>query len=306
MSSVAILLCTFNGARFLPAQLSSLANQTFSNWRLFVSDDGSTDETLAVVAQCKDRLGTAPVSTRSGPQQGFVRNFLSLACDTSITSDYFAYGDQDDVWEPAKLARAVAWLDTRPRHVPAMYCSRTMLIDQDGRACGYSRAYRRTPSFRNALVQSLASGNTIVFNQAAQALLIAAGSTAKVPSHDWWTYLLITGAGGEVYYDQIPQVRYRMHGENVIGTNAGARNRIHRLQLLWGGRFQSWSEMHVAALQPFRPHLTPENRALFDLFCESRKRGFFGRLIGFRKSGVYRQTFLDDLGLVVAVWARKI
>jgi len=306
MSSVAILLCTFNGGRFLPAQLSSFSAQTFTNWRLFVSDDGSTDETLAIVAQYKDRLGIAPVSIRSGPQQGFVQNFLGLACDTSIACDYFAYCDQDDVWEPEKLARAVAWLDTRPRHVPAMYCSRTMLIDEAGRPRGYSRAYRRTPSFRNALVQSLASGNTIVFNQAARALLIAAGSTAKVPSHDWWTYLLITGAGGDVHYDQTPQVRYRMHGENVIGTNAGARNRIHRLYLLWGGRFQGWSDMHVAALLPFRPHLTPGNRALFDLFCESRKRGFFGRQIGFLKARVYRQTFLDDLGLIVAVWARKI
>lgn len=306
MSSVAIFLCTFNGARFLPAQLSSLANQTFTNWRLFVSDDGSSDETLAIVARYKDRLGVASVAIRSGPQQGFVRNFLSLACDTSIACDYFAYCDQDDVWEPQKLARAAAWLDTRPRHVPAMYCSRTMLIDEDGHECGYSRAYRRTPSFRNALVQSIASGNTIVFNEAARALLIAVGSTAKVPSHDWWTYLLTTGAGGEVHYDQIPQVRYRMHGENVIGTNAGLRNRMHRLYMLSRGRFQRWSEMHVAALEPFRPHMTPENRALFDLFCESRKRGFIGRQIGFLKSGVYRQTFLDDLGLVVAVWARKI
>ena len=83
-------------------------------------------------------------------------------------------------------------------------------------------------------------------------------------------------------------------------------NRIHRLYMLSRGRFQRWSEMHVAALEPFRPHMTPENRALFDLFCESRKRGFFGRQAGFLKSGVYRQTFLDDLGLIVAVWARKI
>jgi glycosyltransferase involved in cell wall biosynthesis len=306
MSSVAILLCTFNGARFLPAQLSSLAKQRFTNWRLFVSDDGSTDETLAIVSQQKDRLGTVPVAVRSGPQQGFVRNFLSLACDPSIACDYFAYSDQDDVWQPEKLSRAVAWLDTRLPHVPAMYCSRTMLIDEDGRRCGYSRAYRRTPSFRNALVQSIASGNTIVFNEAARRLLVVAGSAAKVPSHDWWTYLLTTGAGGEVYYDQIPQVQYRMHGENVIGTNAGLRNRARRLYMLSRGRFQRWSDMHVAALEPFRPHMTPENRALFDLFQASRQRGFFGRQIGFLNSGVYRQTFLDNLGLIVAVWARKI
>jgi glycosyltransferase involved in cell wall biosynthesis len=306
MSSVAILLCTFNGARFLPAQLSSLANQSFTNWRLFVSDDGSADETLAIVSLHKDRLGTAPIAVRNGPQQGFVRNFLSLACDASIACDYFAYSDQDDVWEPEKLARAVAWLDTRPPHIPAMYCSRTMLIDEDGRRCGYSRAYRRKPSFHNALVQSIASGNTIVFNDAARRLLMVCGSAAKVPSHDWWTYLLTTAAGGDVHYDQIPQVRYRMHGQNVIGTNAGLRNRVRRLYLLSRGRFQRWSEMHVAALAPFRPHMTPANRSLFDLFQASRKRGFFGRQIGFLNSGVYRQTFLDNLGLIVAVWVRKI
>jgi glycosyltransferase involved in cell wall biosynthesis len=306
MSTVAILLCTYNGARFLPAQLSSLAKQSFTDWRLFVSDDGSKDETLAIVAQYRDRLGTAPVSVRNGPQQGFVRNFLGLACDLAIDCDYFAYCDQDDVWEPDKLARAVAWLDTRPAQVPAMYCSGTTLIDENGRRCGYSRAYRRTPSFRNALVQSLASGNTIVFNDAARRLLIAAGSTAKVPSHDWWTYLLTTGAGGEVHYDQIPQVQYRMHGDNVIGTNAGLRNRIRRFYLLSRGRFQRWSDMHVAALEPFRPRLTPENRALFDLFRASRQRGFLGRQIGFLHSGVYRQTFLDNLGLIIAVLVRKV
>ncbi len=306
MPSIAILQCTYNGARFLPAQLASLAHQSFTNWRLFVSDDGSSDETLAIVSEYKDRLGTAPVAVRNGPRQGFVKNFLSLACDPSLAFDYYAYCDQDDVWEPDKLARAVEQLASRPPHIAAMYCSRTMLIDEQGRTCGYSRAYRRKPSFHNALVQSIASGNTIVFNEAARRLLMICGSAAKIPSHDWWTYLLTSGAGGEVYYDQVPQVRYRMHGENVIGTNTGLRNRIRRLYMLSRGRFQRWSDMHVAALEPFRPHMTPENRALFDLFRASRQRGFFGRQIGFLNSGVYRQTFLDNLGLIVAVWARKI
>ena len=306
MPSLAILLCTYNGARFLPAQLASLATQSFTDWRLFVSDDGSGDDTLAIVADHKDRLGVAPVDVRNGPRQGFVKNFLSLACDPALAFDYYAFCDQDDVWEPEKLARAVERLSSRPPDVPAMYCSRTMLIDQEGRTLGYSRAYRRKPSFRNALVQSLASGNTIVLNEAARRLLMVCGSDAKVPSHDWWSYLLISSAGGEVYYDQVPQVQYRMHGENVIGTNTGLRNRIRRLYMLSRGRFARWSEMHVAALAPFRSHMTPENRALFDLFRASRRRGFFGRQIGFLHSGVYRQTLLDNVGLIVAVLVRKI
>ena len=107
MPTIAILLCTYNGASFLPAQLASLAAQSFTNWRLFVSDDGSTDETLAVVAEHKEQLGTGLVDIRNGPRQGFVKNFLSLACDPALSFDYYAYCDQDDVWEPGKLARAV-------------------------------------------------------------------------------------------------------------------------------------------------------------------------------------------------------
>ena len=214
--------------------------------------------------------------------------------------------DQDDVWEPDKLARAVERLSRAGRRISRRCIARAPCSSTTKAAqCGYSRAYRRKPSFRNALVQSIASGNTIVFNEAARRLLMMCGSAVKAPSHDWWTYLLTTGAGGEVYYDQIPQVRYRMHGENVIGTNAGLRNRIRRLYMLSRGRFQRWSEMNVAALEPFRPHMTPENRALFDLFRASRQRGFFGRQIGFLNSGVYRQTFLDNLGLIVAVMGEE-
>ena len=306
MPGVAILLCTFNGGRFLAAQLSSFITQSFKNWRLFVSDDGSKDETLSIILRYKDRLGSAQVAVRSGPRQGFVQNFLGLACDPSITCDYFAYSDQDDIWEPDKLSRAVEWLQTLRSDLPAMYCSRTRLIDEDGRACGFSPRFRHEPNFRNALVQSIAGGNTMVFNQAARRLLADCGSDVGVPLHDWWTYLVITAAGGEVRYDPRPSIQHRDHSQNVVGSNIGWRNRFRRLQMLAAGDFERFTEMNVGALAPFRPWMTPENQTLFDLFCASRKRGFFGRQIGFLKTGVYRQTLLGNLGLVFAVLAKKI
>jgi glycosyltransferase involved in cell wall biosynthesis len=306
MPSVAILLCTFNGARFLPAQLSSFADQKFANWRLFVSDDGSRDETLAILSRYERKLGSAPPAIRSGPRQGLVTNFLGLACDPSISGDYYAYSDQDDIWEPDKLSRAVEWLQKLPPHVPAMYCSRTRLIDEQGRERGLSPLFRRKPNFRNAIVQNIAGGNTMVFNEAARGLLIACGNAVHVPLHDWWTYLLTTSAGGEVKYDPVPSIRYRVHPENVIGSNAGWFNRVRRLQMLVDGRFERWTDLNVAALEPFRPRMTPENRALFDVFRRARKRGFIGRQIGFLNAGVYRQTLLGNLGLILAIWTRKI
>jgi glycosyltransferase involved in cell wall biosynthesis len=306
MPSVAILLCTLNGARFLGAQLASFANQQNETWRLFVSDDGSTDQTFAILSHYRDRVGSSKVVLGGGPRQGFVRNFLSLACDASISEDYYCYADQDDVWDADKLSRALAWLQTRPPQRPALYCARTRLIDEDDRECGFSPLFVREPSFRNALVQSLAGGNTMVFNDAARQLLLACGSAAEVPAHDWWTYLLVTAAGGEVYYDPIPSVRYRVHPQNVIGSNTGWPNRIRRLRLLAAGQYAYWSDLHIAALEPFRPLMTIENRRLFELFCKARKRGFFGRQIGFLETGIYRQTLLGNLSLLASVWAGKL
>jgi glycosyltransferase involved in cell wall biosynthesis len=306
MASVAILLCTFNGARFLPAQLSSFARQRFSHWRLFVSDDGSTDETLSVISKYQREENAVSVALRDGPRRGLVRNFLGLACDLSISADYFAFSDQDDIWEPDKLSRAIEWLSSIPAQKPALYCSRVRLIDEYDRDCGFSPLFSLKPSFRNALVQSIAGGNTMVFNNAARLLLANCGSDVNVPLHDWWTYLLVTGAGGEVRYDPLPSIRYRTHSQNVVGANVGWRNRIHRLQMLKAGDFEHWSALNIAALERFRSHMTPENRSLFDLFCESRKRGFFGRQLGFLQAGVYRQTLLGNIGLAVAVWTKRI
>jgi glycosyltransferase involved in cell wall biosynthesis len=59
--SIAILLCTYNGARFLPAQLASFAQQTFTNWRLYASDDGSIDETVAILVRNRHKALTNPL-----------------------------------------------------------------------------------------------------------------------------------------------------------------------------------------------------------------------------------------------------
>ena len=113
--SFAILLCTYNGARFLPSQLALFEAQDDPNWRLFVSDDGSQDATLALVEEFRSKHGAEKVFVRQGPQQGFVANFLSLVCDPQVTGAYYAFSDQDDIWLPSKLSRrACLWIMPPP------------------------------------------------------------------------------------------------------------------------------------------------------------------------------------------------
>jgi glycosyltransferase involved in cell wall biosynthesis len=89
-------MCTLDGAQFLPAQLASLEQQTHTNWRLIVSDDGSTDATLKIIENFAQRV-PQDVEVRRGPQQGPAANFMSLATDRDIDGDYFAFCDQDDI-----------------------------------------------------------------------------------------------------------------------------------------------------------------------------------------------------------------
>ena len=112
--SIAILLCTFNGARFLPAQLASYEAQDFTDWRLVASDDGSDDDTLALLEAFRKKHGAERVEIRRGPRKGFVANFLSLICDPTINGEYYALSDQDDVWCVQKLSRARQFLNNAP------------------------------------------------------------------------------------------------------------------------------------------------------------------------------------------------
>jgi glycosyltransferase involved in cell wall biosynthesis len=303
---VAILLCTCNGARFLPEQLVSYEAQDFADWRLFVSDDGSQDATLPLLEAFQKKHGAERVHIRRGPCRGFAVNFLSLICDPSVAGSCYALSDQDDIWAADKLSRAAAALAAAAAGEPAVYCSRTRLIDEDGADIRLSLLCKKPPHFRNALTQSLASGNTIVLNEAARRLLMRAGPDVQVAAHDWWIYLAITAAGGRMLYDSAPTVGYRMHVGNVIGSNRAAGARMRRAGMLWQGQYKTWTEMHVRALERLEDVMIDENRRTFEQFRRARKRSVVPRAYGLLRSGVYRQTFLGNIGLLAAVLAGKV
>jgi len=301
-----ILLCTFNGERFLVEQLESLERQTFNAWKAIVSDDGSSDRTRSILQAFKNSHEPGKVEIINGPRRGAAANFLFLACRDDLSSDYYAFSDQDDIWEADKLARAISILEQVSVGVPAVYGSRTRLIDEAGQEIGLSPLFSRTPTFRSALVQSIAGGNTMVFNQKAREALVFAGADVTVPSHDWWLYQVTSGCGGIVHYDPYPSVRYRQHAQNVIGSNMGFAARLRRLHMLRQGRFRHWSDLNVAALARVRPRMTAEHRQIFDLFCRARQQPLLQRAAMFAQAGVYRQTVYGNLGLAAAVVLRMV
>jgi glycosyltransferase involved in cell wall biosynthesis len=303
---VAVLMCTMQGQHFLAQQLNSIATQTHPAWAIWASDDGSDDHTHAILEYYQSHWGEDRLSIHAGPAEGSTANFLSLTCRADIEADYFAYADQDDVWEADKLERAVDWLKTVPEDVPALYGSRTLLVDARNQHIGYSPLFERAPDFRNALVQSIAGGNTMVFNRAARDLLRRAGEQVEAITHDWWAYMLVTSCGGRVHYDSHPTVRYRQHGHNQFGANADPIAQLRRAKLLLQGRFRGWVDANLRALQRVRPLMTPENQQVLDEFSLARQRWLGARLVGLRRSGIFRQTTVGNLGLLAAALINRL
>lgn len=303
-ANVAILLGTFDGEPFLAEQLASYEQQTHHHWQLFASNDGYDLATERILKQFQTKH-SQKIYLRQGPRQGFAKNFLSLACDESILADYYAFSDQDDIWEPDKMTNAIEWLETVSKDIPAIYCSRACLINHEGKEIGFTFTFNKKMSFSHALVQNVASGNTMIFNHAAKKLLSIAGMV-DVPSHDWWLYLVTTACGGEMKFDNHPSVRYRQHDKNLIGYKTGIVNKIKNIHKIIKGQLKFFNEKHINALIKIYPYMTPENQIIFNKFMEMRKANLLQRLIKLYHSGVYRRTVYGNMSLVFAALINRL
>ncbi|MDG9929187.1 MULTISPECIES: glycosyltransferase family 2 protein [unclassified Pseudomonas] len=304
-TKVAILLAAYNGDRFLDDQLQSIIHQSHENWLIVVSDDGSTDSTRALLQRYQRQIGEQRLRVVEGPRRGFVSNFMAMASDPEIEADYFAFSDQDDIWHRDHLERALAWLQTVDPAIPALHCGRTRLVHEDGRPFGMSPLFPKAPHFKNALVQSLAGGNTMVFNRSARQLL---SHTAELPivSHDWWLYMLVSGTTGRIRYCEQPSVDYRQHSNNLVGSNSDLKDRLHRIRRMLAGHFHTWNTINVDALSQCRDLLSDESCHTFHTFAAARRAGLLSRLHGMQRCGVYRQTLPGNMALVLAALLGKL
>jgi len=303
---VDVLLCTYNGSRFIEEQINSIRNQTHRNLRIFISDDGSSDDTVKLLKSYVKLWGEDYIQIFSGPRNGYAQNFLSLLMRSELKGDYFCYCDQDDVWLPNKISRAIEMaLASSAAGNPFLYCSRTIYINESGRRLGMSAKYAFPPTFRNALVQSIAGGNTMLFNHAALSLLRAAGKV-DVVAHDWWTYICIAAADGVIYFDQESEILYRQHSESLVGRNDRLLDKISRLGNVIDGTYRMWIDKNLIALSGADVTISTSNRSSLSVFRLLRTAKFKDRIRLVAVSGIYRQTFISTLQLYFAIALNKL
>ena len=292
MACVTILLATRNGADHLHEQLQSLMRQSHEDWRLWVSDDRSTDETPDILEWFRKDCGRE-VQIFEGPCKGATANFMSLLHRPDLPKGPLAYCDQDDVWFPGKLDRALTRLSGQAQSRPALYAGRAKIGASPELIRRDSPLFRKPPSFRNALIQAIGGGNTMMLSAEAVALMRAAGPRCRPAFHDWWSYQLVAGAGGAVIYDSEPMIFYRQHEGNMLGGNRGLSARRGRIGSLMQGKYHHWVSQNLKALGRCEELLTPDNRQVLSEFRALRKCRGTSALRSWRRAGLYRQNPLE-------------
>ena len=305
--SVAVVLAHFNGEEFIEEQLWSICNQTYKNLTLFIFDDASETQSFAFLESIAKQLPITVRIVRRLFNVGHVENFLRGLAEIDEAFDYYCFADQDDIWFPDKIERAINLLSVEKHTAPALYVSATILCGSNGEtSTRKSSQVSLEPSFSHALVQNIGGGNTMVFNFAARNLVVAFVERLDVPVHDWWVYILVSGAGGRVLFDQRPSLHYRQHFGNLIGANHGFCSALRRLVRMLRGDYRRWNQSHCAALQSNIAKLSREHQALLQTFKAMRERSLWVRVKIFLFSDFRRRGVMGNFGLLLAIILKRV
>jgi glycosyltransferase involved in cell wall biosynthesis len=218
LTTISVAMATFNGARFIRAQLESIAHQTFQPVELIIADDGSTDSTLEIIASF---ASTAPFPIRVYQNEnclGYKENFLR--CAGLCSGALIAFSDQDDIWLETKLESQVRAFDD-PEVL--LSCHNVELMDEGGRRSGHTlTALRRSGkyTYRQMLPFALSFGFTQTFRRSLLSLFpywqYSNRASAGLMAHDEY-YFFLASIMGTVNYDHEVRALYRQHGRNVSG-----------------------------------------------------------------------------------------
>lgn len=263
MCSVAVLLATYNGEKYLREQLDSLLRQIGVKVEILVRDDGSDDDTTIILDEYQNQ---GLIEWYSGEHMGVQKGYLDLLKHAS-KADYYAFCDQDDVWDDDKLLYAVMELEQMPVEKPLIYYCGQRLVDENLNLLSIHNIDIKRSSYTNFLISNVA-GCTAVFNKN---LLDAINYATPnfILMHDSWAFKVCLALGGRYYADSSAHINYRQHGNNVAGLNGGIRGKIQQIKR-YINVFEIQKQLQNLVIC-YGDKMVPEYRELSSLICDYDK-----------------------------------
>ena len=221
MEQIDIILATYNGEKYLKEQLDSILNQTYTNFRLLISDDCSQDSTKEILKEYEKKDNRIKVFFQE-KNLGYVKNFEFLL--TKVESSIYALSDQDDIWNKDKVEKSYNRL--KEENADLVFTDLEM-IDEEGKTIKnsfndymkLSRKIERTlNSYELEYLYNCVTGCTILAKTEMLKKILPIPKTSKHIIHDYWI-AIITTLNGRVTYLKEPTIKYRQHSQNQIGAN---------------------------------------------------------------------------------------
>lgn len=183
--SVQVVMSTYNGEKYLKEQIDSILSQEGVDVRLYIRDDGSSDRTTDILASYQEHKN---VKIEKGNNLGFAKSFLT-ALDECDEADYYAFSDQDDVWEKDKLSTAIEILEEESQSTPLLYCSALQRVDENLNPLHVQSYHGLRINLPSMLTRGRLAGCTFVFNNTLRNLVKNSSQIEMHASHDSWVLL---------------------------------------------------------------------------------------------------------------------
>jgi rhamnosyltransferase len=264
---IAILMSTYNGENYLEEQLKSLMNQTIKNAiTVYIRDDGSLDNTVKIIEKWKKKIPTVLIKGKNiGPSQ----SFWKLLTSKNIDADYFAFCDQDDIWDKRKIEIAISKLDWNHH----LYVCNYRVIGTYGELLEtkHFNTYQKITIPRQ-FISGAASGCSMVFTKELRNYLCTK-SINYIPMHDTILMLYALEYSG-VFWDKYPRYSYRAHSNNVVNkTNKLFFDRFTTTYMNWTNSKKNSMDM-VAKEMLHNCKMLDEMEKKFLLLVSNYKSGF--------------------------------
>ena len=220
MEKIDILLATYNGEKFVKEQIESILNQTYENFNLIISDDASTDNTLNILEEYEKKDTRIKVFKKE-KNKGLIDNFEFLL--KNVTSDYFMFSDQDDIWKKDKIEKSINKLNEENS---GLVYTDLEIVDEKLNVIypsywKYKQIYKKIKKYNNfeaLYLNNFVTGCTILAKSKYIKDILPLPRNSKFVLHDYWTALIIS-AKDKISYVEEPTIQYRQHKNNRVGSS---------------------------------------------------------------------------------------
>ena len=305
-----ILMATYNGERYISEQIESILNQTYKNWKLYIRDDGSKDNTISIIRDFEKQYPNKIILVKDK------KNGLGAKCNFAelmkySKQEYCMFSDQDDIWIDNKIEKTLEKMKQAEKKyskkTPILVHTDLKVVDVELNVINdsfwkYQNLNQNAIQMNELLVQNNVTGCTMMLNKSL--LDLSKDIPSKCIMHDWWI-ALVASCFGKIETLNESTILYRQHGNNEVGAHKyrsldfikskikninKIKNRINAT-ILQGNEFRNI----------FSNILNDKNKYIIDEFCELKNKNTIYKKISVIKNKFYKNGLVRNIAYLIFI-----